>query len=322
MFEIILPVIILIISLFFLVKSSDILISTSSLLGSRIGISKVIIGLTLVAIGTSLPELVSVVFGLTTSTNGGDFFTGTIIGSNIANSLLIFATLLYFTKLKLTSINPRDSWFLIIANILFIAIILTGQFTIVSGIILLLFFATYIYTTVFSVKKQDLKDEEHEFRDKTLHRRSISVLIFLFIISLAGLNIAARGVVYGIDNLAILLQVPQFLLTFTTIAFATSLPELIVTIRSAAHRETDIALGNIIGSNISNILLIGGVGSILIDVYNISISASVIPIIFLIFATVILLYISKFLKKKKYKLEGVVVFITYIIVITITLLLQ
>lgn len=315
------PLLILIVSFYGLVKSSDYLISTSSILGSRIGISKIIIGLTLVAIGTSLPELVSVIFGLTTSTAGGDFFTGTIIGSNIANSLLILSVLLYFTHQKLSSINPRENWFLILATLCFILMLLFNQISIFSGILFLCFFATYMYMTIFATQKKDLEDETDEFENQKLNKKSSFFLTILFIFAMIGLNISARGVVYSIDSLAILLQIPQFLLTFTTIALATSLPELVVTIRASQDNQTDIAFGDIIGSNITNILLIGGVGSMLVEFLNVTIRVSQISLLFLILATTLVLLSSKYLPKKHYKKAGIIIFCIYLGIIGTILLI-
>ncbi len=307
---------VLLIALFGLVKSSDFLISSSSILGSRVGISKIVIGLTLVAIGTSLPELVSVVFGLLESQSGGDFFTGTIIGSNIANSMLVLAALLYFTRQKLSTIIPRENWFLIVATLFFVSMILLVEVSIFSGIVFLSLFATYIYMTLFTAKGKDLEDESDEFESDSLNKRSSSLLVGIFILSLIGLNLSARGVVYGIDTIAVFFSMPQFILTFTTLALATSLPELIVTIRSAKHGETDIALGNIVGSNISNILLIGGVGSILVNFLDISIITSLLSLILLSIATIMVILISNKLPNKHYKEFGVVLFFMYLIFVT------
>lgn len=319
MYELLIALIVLGISLYMLVKSSDYLISTSSILGSRMGISKVVIGLTLVAIGTSLPELMSVIFGLVSSNSGGDFFSGTIIGSNIANSLLILATLLYFTQQKLSSINPRENWFLVLSTLFFIIMLVFNQISIFAGIIFLAFFATYLYMTIFSTKSSDLEDETDEFDDENLNKKSSSMLIGIFIASLVGLNLAARGVVYGIDNVAVILAIPQFILTFTTVALATSLPELVVTIRAAKDKQTDIALGNIIGSNISNILFIGGVGSIIIESMKTQVITSLLSIGFLATATLVLLFISKYLSKKHYKTGAILIFITYLSIIGTTI---
>lgn len=312
---------ILLLCLYGLVKSSDYLISTSSILGSRMGISKIVIGLTLVAIGTSLPELVSVVFGLLDSSNGGDFFTGTIIGSNIANSMLILATLLYFTRQKLSTIIPRENWFLGVATLFFISMIFLNEISIFSGIVFLSLFATYIYMTLFTAKGKDLEDETDEFENDSLNSKSSIILSAILIISLIFLNLSAKGIVYGIDSIAIFFQIPQFLLTFTTVALATSLPELVVTIRAAKDKQTDIALGNIIGSNISNIFFIGGVGSVLVDTLNIPINTTRIPLLFLAIATIMIVIVSNKLPKKYYKEFGVGLFFTYLIFVSLILIL-
>ena len=319
MFEIFFFLLILILSLYGLIKSSDYLILTSSILGERLKISKIIIGLTIVAIGTSLPELFSVIFGLFTSKSGGDFFSGTIIGSNIANSLLIMAILLYFTTKKLSNIKYRENLFLTVSTIFFILIIYFNQISLIIGIILLSFFLLYIYLNIFKIKNSKTKKESNKLSNSFLYKKSSFKIIFVFILSVIILNTSARGVVYGIDSISNFFLIPTFILTFTTISLATSLPELVVTYRACKNKQIDISLGNIIGSNISNILLIGGVGTILIGKLNIIIKTSEISLIGLSIATLFLLLIPKFLSKKYYKIVGIGLFILYLIFIILIL---
>ena len=328
MFELIIFLLVLICSLYGLVKSSDYLISTSSILGQRLGISKIVIGLTLVAIGTSLPELFSVTLGLLTSKGGGDFFTGTLIGSNLANSMLIMSVLLYFTTQKLPSITFRDKWTLLLCTLCFMLILFFSQtlsqfsFSIFFSIgsIFLIFFAIYLYITIFKTKETNLHDEVDEVSKSHFSSKPSLILALIFIFSILALNISARGVVYGIDGIATIFTIPQFLLTFTTLALATSLPELVVTIRAAREKQTDIALGNIIGSNISNILLIGGVGYIMVGALHISIITSTLSLLALGIATLVVLIISKTLSKQYYKSAGVILGICYISTILLILI--
>ena len=310
----------LILSLYGLVKSSDYLILTSSILGRRLKISKIVIGLTIVAIGTSLPELFSVIFGLLNSKSGGDFFSGTIIGSNIANSILILATLLYFSTQKIPKINYRENLFLIISTIFFIFMIYFNWISLSFGIIFLLLFFLYIYINLFKEKNTNLENDFEELSTSYLIKKSSFFIVLLFILSIFVLNISAMGVVYGIDSISNFFLVPEFLLTFTTLALATSLPELFVTYRACKNKQTDIALGNIVGSNISNILLIGGIGSILIGKLNILVKVLEISLIGLIIATLFLLLVSKFLSKKYYKIVGIGLLIFYLILVILILI--
>jgi len=256
--------IIILIAFYFLIKSSDYLVSSSSILGERVGISKFVIGLTLVAIGTSLPELFTALFAIFDSSNPGAFVFGTVIGSNIANILLVFGILLFFSKNFKVKIKLFDLLFLLVSTFSLIFLIYFKELNIFFSISYITLFILYLFSSVkFGSKKkfnEEVKEIEEEV-DEILKNAKSSTLIFIFILSLVGLNIGAKGVIYGIEKIGNLLSIPLIYLTFTTVAFATSLPEIMVSVASAKKKEFDIAVGNIIGSNISNILLILGVVS-------------------------------------------------------------
>ncbi len=286
MLEILLFIVILISSFFLLIKSSDYLVSSASILGKRAGISKFVIGLTLVAVGTSLPELFTAIFGIISSSSASSFVFGTIIGSNIANTLLVFGMLLVFAKNFKTHISKFDIIFLTLATTLVTIIIFKTQLNFYDGIILLLLFAFYMYYTIRNSKNKELEDTVDEVADIGLSRKSNYLISLVFLISLVGLNLAAKGVVYSIENLGIMLEIPIQFLTLTTVAFATSLPEVMVTYSTAKKKEYDIAIGNIIGSNITNILLILGVSGIMKTI-SFELQTFYSSIIFLIFVTII-----------------------------------
>lgn len=337
-------IILLITFLYVLVKSSDYLVLYATILGQRLKISQFIIGITIVAIGTSLPELVSVVYGLLTSTQGGDFISGTIIGSNIANSLLIFGVLLLFTKKRINKISILDTLFLIFSTIIFILYLFFGLNVILAGIFGVFIFVLYMIITIYKAtiikifqknKKKSISNTpinleleaelEEISQEGEKYKKTSSIIIFIyFIISVAFLNMSARGIVFSIDNLAILYNLPQFLLTFTTIALATSLPELSVTIQAARKNDIKLTLGNIIGSNISNILLIGGIGLTMSSLLNISIIVSTTTLVFLFISLIMLLLsififsntsFSKSLNLKYLKIGGGILILTYILII-------
>lgn len=340
-------ILLLIAFLFSLVKSSDYLVLYATILGQRLHISQFIIGITIVAIGTSLPELVSVVYGLLSSTQGGDFVSGTIIGSNIANSLLIFGVLLFFITKPLQKLSKIDTIFLIFSTLFITLYVYFSLSLIFLSILAIFFFILYILLIVFkakitqyfsSIKKnksktkhssatteiEELADLEELNEEEEKYKSTSSLFIFVFfIISVIFLNISARGIVFGIDNLAELFSIPQFLLTFTTIALATSLPELMVTIQAARKNDSKLALGNIIGSNIANILLIGGVGLTMSNLFNISISVSTMTLVFLVFSLIALISsIVVFSRTIKYSsLIGVLCIGSYILIVLYNIIL-
>jgi len=263
MLEILKLILVVIISFYILIKSADYLISSSSELGKRAGISKFVIGLTLIAIGTSLPELFTVIISIFSSSNPSAFVLGTIIGSNIANILLVFSILLIFSKKFKVRIKKFDILFLSIATISLITITLIGTINFYLSILLLLLFIYYLYMSIKKGSKKKFEEEVSEVEDASYKKKSISYLIGVFFISLIGLNLAAKGVVYSIENLGIILKIPLEFLTLTTVAFATSLPEIVVTYSAAKKSEFNLAVGNIIGSNIANVFMVIGTAGLI-----------------------------------------------------------
>lgn len=152
-----------------------------------------------------------------------------------------------------------------------------------------------MYITVKNSKKSVFEEEVNEVDTGVLNKKSTSLVVCVLLVSLLGLNIAAKGVVYSIENIGLILRIPLEMLTLTTVAFATSLPEVMVTYSTSRKGEYDIAVGNIIGSNISNILLIVGFTGVVKTIVFDS-SKYFASLMFLIFAT---LALSSGLYKKK-----------------------
>lgn len=336
--------------LFVLVKASDYLVLYSMIIGQRLKISQFIIGVTIVAIGTSLPELVSVIYGLLTSSQGGDFVSGTIIGSNIANSLLIFGVLLFFISKPLQKLSKLDFVFLTSSTIFLFIYVYFSLSTLLLSSLGIVLFISYLLLIIFKSRIQkiisslisskgknttstsdveleieEMADLEELSEEEKKYKSTSSLVISLFfLISVIFLNLSARGIVFTIDNLAELFNIPQFLLTFTTIAFATSLPELMVTIQAARKNDSKLALGNIIGSNIANILLIGGVGLSMATLFTISISTTVMTLLFFVVSLLILIVgVIIFSRTIKYStLAGIFCIVIYILIILYNIIIN
>lgn len=312
--DLILTLSILIGAFYLLIKSSDYLISSSTILGLRHGISKFVIGLTLVAIGTSLPELFTSLIAIFSSENSASFVLGTVIGSNITNILLVFGILLIFSKKFKAVTKLRDRIILMLTTILFSIVITLGKISFVNSIFFLVLFIGYLYIIIDKSKKTKGAEEEvDEIEDERLEKYSSKVLGLIFLVSLLGLNFGARGVIYGIENIGEILKIPIEFLTLTTVAFATSLPEIVVTYTSAIRREFDLAVGNIIGSNVSNILLIIGASGVTSTIFRegltFNVGSYVIGIIFMVISALML--ISVLMSKKAGKKTGYVFLLVY-----------
>jgi cation:H+ antiporter len=306
----------LIISFYFLFKSADYLIESSSIFGKRLGISPFIIGVTILAIGTSLPELFTSLFGVIDGTNKAAFVMGTVIGSNIANILLVFSTLLFFSKKFEVKIKSFDLIYFLLSTFSIFILVFFGILNFYLSIILSLLFFSYLFIIIKNSKKKEVKEEflqeAKEILETPLNKKSNLFLFIVFLVSLIFLNLSAKGIVYNIEKIGFILKIPLEFLTFTTIAFATSLPELVVTYQCAKKREFDLAIGNIIGSNISNVFLILGIIGLIKDIlidFKIYIFSSII----LILATILFLFFIYNIKIKKFQKEiSIFYFLIYI----------
>lgn len=318
----ILNIVLLIVGFILLIKGADVLVDGSSSIAKKFGISNVVIGLTIIAFGTSAPELI---VNIIASINGNsDIGMGNIVGSNIANILLILGVAALFSNLKVdSSIIKKQIPFSILAVVaLFILInstILnkTGQDGLMrsGGLILILFFCIFLYYIFSVAKKSDaLKEENKEI--KQLNKRTS---ILMIISGVVALFFGGKFIVDSSVFIASSLGLSQALIGLTIVAVGTSLPELAASVMAARKNQADMAIGNVVGSNIFNILWILGLSSIISPIsYN---PAMNFDIIFLIIVSVILfplIFIGKkyhFTKKEGFVLIGL--YIAYLIYIII-----
>ena len=303
--------IVLLLSFYILIKSADYLISSSSEAGKRLGISKFVIGFTIIAIGTSLPEFFTALVSIFKATDATPFIIGTVIGSNIANILLVFSILLIFATGFKTKVKIYDLVFLSISTIVFAALIITNKLNFISGIAFIIILILYLWNMIRNDRRNKIIKEADEIFDDKFKEIKGYYLFLILLGSLAGLAFGARGVILGIENIGFMIGIPIAFLTMTTVAFATSLPEIIVTYVSAKRKEFGLAVGNIIGSNISNILFVAGFAMILKPMILIRYDIYVLGIIFMIIAT--LAFILLLYKKRVNKYHGIILILIYIL---------
>ncbi len=244
-----------------LIAGADFLVKGASSLAIHWGVSSLVIGLTVVSVGTSAPELF---VSLTSSLQGaGGLLLGNILGSNIANVLLILgsAALVYPLAIKRHTVW-REIPFTLFLTVL-IAIIATsftssqGEISWRGGVILLLLFFLFLYY-VFSITKSPRDIGLEKIREYQWPHS-----VFMLILGIAGLTFGAKLVVDSALALAGLFKISQSLVGLTLVAVGTSLPELATSLVAAFKRDNDIAVGNVIGSNIFNISLILGLSAII-----------------------------------------------------------
>ena len=251
----ILQLIFLLLGLFLLILGSNYLLKSSVELSLKYNISKVVIGLTVVSFATSAPELlISISSALKSSS---DIAISNVIGSNIANIGLVFSTALFFVTIKISKNNVKYDlpWLLIVSAVFFFFLqdlIITKY----EGIILVALLSVFIY---FMFKMRDENDDDEIEETKM----SISKIIILLIVSSLLLFIGSELFVDSAIFFAKYFQVSERVIGLTLVAIGTSLPELVTSLVAIYKKELDISVGNIIGSNIFNILAVIGITSII-----------------------------------------------------------
>ncbi len=302
-----------------LIKGADCLVEGSSSLAKKFGVPSLVVGLTVVAFGTSMPELIVSIFSAFEGVT--DVAIGNIVGSNVANILLILGLTALIYPLK---VNHSTVWkeipfsllaviiLFIVANDLMIDKLSFSSLTRIDGILMLCFFAIFLYY-VFEMakdKRSKLRDRKLEIMEYKSHK--IFLMLFFGVI---GLFLGGKWVVDGAILIARQAGMSEFLVSATIIAIGTSLPELVTSLTAAIKKDVDLAVGGVVGSNIFNTFWILGITSI--------ISPIVLPafinfdIIFLILIT-LALFLFMFIGKKHEmnRWQGILFIILYIAYIT------
>lgn len=248
-----------------LIKGADALVTGASSLAARLGVSALVIGLTIVAFGTSAPELI---VNLLASINGNtDIAIGNILGSNIVNILIILGVSAIIFPL---SVGKGTVWkeipfaLLAVVVLAFMSLdaVIDGATTSVitrsDGFILIAFFAIFLYY-IFGLARTDAVASVEGVEQ--VEYMSYSRATVLIIAGLAGLVIGGKWIVDGAIMFATALGVSQALIGLTVVAIGTSLPELATSVMAALRKQSDIAVGNVVGSNIFNIFWILGLSA-------------------------------------------------------------
>lgn len=300
------------IGFFILIKGADLLVDGASSIARKFKISPLVIGLTIVAFGTSAPELAVNIFA--SAAGNSDIAIGNILGSNIANILLILgisAAIYPLTSKKSTVWKEIPLCLLAalvvgaMANDALIDKVGFSGLSRIDGFVLLSFFAIFLYYT-FSIAKSGRSSDEPDIKEMSLKKA-----VLFIVIGLAGLVLGGQWIIDGAVKIAEHFGISQSLIGLTIVAIGTSLPELATSAIAAYKKQTDIAIGNVVGSNIFNIFWILGLSSLIRPLpFN---PGNNIDLMVVIVATTIL-FLIMFLGKKRVieRWQGIAMFVIYI----------
>lgn len=306
----ILNIFLLIIGFIILIKGADFFVDGASGVASNFKVSKMLIGLTIVSFGTSAPEFAVSIKSLISGS--GDIVLGNVIGSNILNILLIIGLSAIFHSLNVKNTTVKKELPITIMITSAFAVLLSDRifdssfnnsFTRGDGLILVIFFGVFLYYLISMARNKIEEDNQIDI--------SLKKSIILTIIGLIGIVLGSNFVVDSASYIAKYLGVSERIISLTIIALGTSLPELVTSVTATRKGEYDIAIGNVVGSNIFNIgvvvgvpvLLFGGIGTI---------SFTYLDLIIMIMAS-FLLFIFSFNDRKITRREGIIFLLIFFI---------
>lgn len=247
----------LIVGFVMLTKGADWFVDGSSALAFRLGIPQLVIGLTIVAMGTSAPEAA---VSITSALKGNEGITvGNVVGSNIMNILLILGIASVIVPLAVQkSTRMIEIPYMIAITVLFGVLGYTGEMvTRVEGGILWIAFLIYLGYLLWMAKKGKEDNEPDE------KQKSLPVQLLMILVGLICIVLGSDFVVDGATEIAKVIGISDRIIGLTIVAFGTSLPELVTSIAAARRGNADIAIGNIVGSNVFNILFVAGTSALI-----------------------------------------------------------
>lgn len=301
--SIIIQIVLLIVGFVFLIKGSDFFVDGSSSIASLLKIPTIIVGLTIVAFGTSAPEAA---VSITSSLAGNNAMAvSNVIGSNLFNMLMVIGVSALLGDLLMEkSVLNKDLPFLVVITVLFAAFILIGwNITSIEGIILLAILIAYVLYLIRSSKKS--KDANKVEKAKL----SLPVSIIFIVVGLAGIILGGDLVVKSASSIAMALGMSETLVGLTIVAIGTSLPELVTSLTALKKGENQLVIGNVIGSNIFNILFVLGASSAISEIPLDS--SMLIDVVFMIAVTILCFIFGK--TQEKYdKKEGIILVALFI----------
>ena len=310
----------LIVGMVLLIKGADFFVDGASKIAKAMKIPSLIIGLTLVSMGTSAPEL-SVSFNAALQ-GSNELSFGNVVGSNIFNTFFILGAAAFFVPLVWKDMKKFDIPIMLglyVLMLLFGFVITPYKLDLVESIIFVILFVSYIGFLIYRAKKSNTNEVQEE-KDEPITKKQIILSIVFVVLGLAAIIFGGDLVVDSASKIATSLGMSEVLVGLTIVAVGTSLPELVTSVVASIKKENDIAVGNVIGSNIFNILFILGVSS---SISNLTISTDValginkalFDLLVLLLSGVLVLIFSRISKNMK-KWQGVIFILLYVLYLT------
>lgn len=312
-------ILLFIVGLVLLIKGGDWFVDGATGVAHRFHLPELLIGATIVSIGTTLPEVM--VSATSAATGHGEIAYGNAIGSIICNTALVAAITIAIkpAKIERKSLIVPVIFFGIASTIYALVAYLTGYFARWVGIVLLCIFIAYVIIQILMIRKQP-KEEVKELVEENEEKKDSSILkeIFLIVIGAALIAIGADLLVDNGSLIAKEIGVPESVIALTFVALGTSLPELVTAITSLVKGHGSLSLGNIIGANLFNLILVSGVATTISPfivpaskmVFGINSSLLIdIPIVFIVMG---LMLIPALIRGKLSKWQGIVLLVIYL----------
>lgn len=306
----VLNIILLILGFIILIKGADIFVDGASSIAGNFKLSKMLIGLTIVSFGTSAPEFAVSVKSLLSG--NGDIILGNVIGSNILNILLILGVSALFHPLTVKNNTVKKEIPLTLLITVMFCVLLSDSlfdnninaFTRSDGLVIVITFMVFVYY-LFSLMRNKVDDDSEEEYLK------MSKAIIYTIGGIIAIILGSNFVVDSASYLAAYIGISERLIALTVVAIGTSLPELVTSVSATRKGEYDIAIGNVVGSNIFNIgivtglpvFILGGIDKVNFNTYD----------MFILLISIVLLFIFSFRDRKISKFEGGILLLIFIV---------
>jgi cation:H+ antiporter len=307
-------IILLIIGLIVLIVGGDYLVKGSSSLALRLRLSPLVVGLTIVAFGTSAPELL---ISIQSALKGSpDIAMGNVVGSNICNLALVLGLTAVINPVKVKTNSIQIDWPMTMgSSLLLYLIVREGNITAASGILFIVLLLIYMFFIIRNSRKTTIATEKTLNKDEIpdMPSKQIWKDIVFILIGCVGLYFGSEWFVNSAKDLALSLGVEERVVGLTIVALGTSLPELTTAAVASYKGQTDLAIGNLMGSNIFNILSILGITSL---IHEIPVHVDIVnkDIIWMLLVTLVILPLM-ITRRRVGRMDGIILITVYVIYI-------